>query len=81
MSQFDKAWEKFNRVPIPKDITFEDIKYIAEHFGFEIVHDGKHGIKVRYRPLNIKIPIPIHGKTIGVAYIAEIKKAINRISD
>lgn len=80
MSQFDKAWEKFVRIPIPKDITFEELTFIVNHFGFEIQNDGKH-VKVRHRQANIRIPIPIHGKTVGPAYIKQVKEAISSIKE
>ena len=80
MSQFDKAWEKFNRIPIPKDITFEELLFIVKHFNFEVQNDGKH-VKVRHKESGIKIPIPIHGKTVGPVYIKQVKDAINIINE
>ena len=80
MSQFDKAWKKFNRTPRPKDITFEEVMFIANHFDFEVQTDGKH-VKVRHKETGIKIPIPIHGKTVGPVYIKQVKDAINTLNE
>lgn len=80
MSQFEKAWEKLNRKPTPTDITFSELKCIAEKFGFEVEKRGKH-VKLRHRESGIKIPIPIHGKTVGFAYIEQVKEAINKIKE
>ncbi len=82
MSQFEKAWEKFNRVPVPKDITIDDLKYITEHFGMTLeTGGGKHGVRLRYRELGIKIPIPIHGNNIKAVYVLQVKNAIKEIEN
>lgn len=80
MSQFEKAWKKFNRCPIPCDISFTELQYVAQHFGFETLNDGKH-VKLRLKSLGIKIPIPIHGKTVQAVYIKQVKEAINKLSE
>lgn len=80
MSQFDKAWKKFTRIPIPKDITFEELMFIAKHFNFEVQNDGKH-VKIRHKESGVKIPIPIHGKTVGPVYIKQVKDAINELNE
>lgn len=82
MSQEEKALKKFFRIPTPNDITIDELKYVVESYGMEMeMGKGKHGVKVRYRPKNIKIPIPIHGKTIQEVYIKQIKNAINEIDE
>ncbi len=82
MSQFEKAWEKFNRVPIPKDITLDELKYIVEHFGMTVKGGGGgHGVGIRFAALGIRIPIPIHGNIIDPVYIKQVKNAINEIID
>ncbi len=80
MSQFDKAWDHFNSKPIPRDITFDELKYIVEHFGFEIENDGKH-VKIKHNDSGAKIPIPIHGKTVQYVYIKQVKEAINKLNN
>ena len=82
MSQLEKALEKFFRTPEPKDITVDELKCVVEHYGMIMeIGKGKHGVKIRYRPKNIKIPIPIHGKEVQVVYIKQIKNAINEITE
>lgn len=80
MTQFDKALEKFNRKPIPNDITYSELFYIVKKYGFEVdVGKGKRTCKVQYKKLGIKIPIPIHGNVVKEAYIEQVKRAIERV--
>lgn len=76
MSQFEKAWEKFNRVPIPNDITLHELKYIIEHFGMVLENRGKHGWGVRCKEIGIIIPIPYHSGPTKPVYIKQVKEAI-----
>lgn len=80
MSQFEKAMEKLNRKPVPNDITYPELFNILTKLGFEIDKgQGKHPWKVRYKKLGIRIPIPVHGKTVPEAYIEQVKLAIDRV--
>lgn len=82
LSQFEKAWKKFNRKPIPNDITYDELFYIVTKFGFEVDKgDGKHPLKIRYRKLGIKLPIPVHGNHVKEAYIQEVKRAIEQVQE
>ena len=73
MGAFEKRYAKFCRKPIPNDITFDDIEVIAKHFGCEIATGGNHSKKIVHRPSGTVIPIPMHGKHIGEAYIKQLK--------
>lgn len=81
MSTFEKRLEKFNRVPVPNDITFEDVEAIASHYNCVVLNGGKHGFKIAYKPLGIIIPIPRHGNTVEEAYIRELKKLFLKIQE
>lgn len=81
MGQFEKLYEKFQRKPIPNDITFDELKVIAEHYGCIVVSGGKHSKKIVYEPLGTVIPIPMHGKTVKEAYIKEVKNLIDQIKE
>ena len=73
MSTFDKMYKKFCRKPIPNDITFDEIETISKHFGCIVESGGKHSKKIIHPPTGTVIPIPMHGKHVGEAYIKELK--------
>jgi len=81
MGNFEKRYKKFTRKPIPNDITFDDVEVIARHFGCIIDSGGKHSKKVVYPPLGRVIPIPMHGKSIGEAYVKELKELFFEIEE
>lgn len=81
MGQFEKMYAKFQRKPIPNDITFEELEVIASHFGCIVKSGGKHSKKIIYPPLGVVIPIPMHGKTVKEAYIKEVKELLSQIEE
>lgn len=79
MSTIEKRIEKFYKKPIPSDITFDDVEALASYFGCKIATGGKHSKKVVHIPSGTVIPIPIHGKTIGEAYVKQLKLLFDSI--
>ena len=79
MSQIEKRLKKFYRIPVPNDITFDDVKVLAEYFGCKVVTGGNHSQKVVHKESGTVIPIPMHGKTVKEAYIKELKKLFDSI--
>lgn len=80
MSKEEKAWARFCRVPIPNDITFAEIEQLAKKMGCQVSSGGKHTIIV-YKPLGAVIPVPRHGKTVGEAYIKQLKDLFYAIKE
>ena len=81
MSTIEKRIKKFYRKPIPNDITFEDVEALARHLGCIVKTGGKHGTKIAHVPSGTVIPIPIHGNTIGEAYIEKLKNLFDSIKE
>ena len=82
MSTLQKAIDKFFRIPIPNDITYDEFFLIAKHFGFErVTGNGGHGVAIRHTQTHKKIPIPIHGNTVKEAYIKQLKDAVAEIDE
>ncbi|MGN1157349.1 MAG: type II toxin-antitoxin system HicA family toxin [Agathobacter sp.] len=79
MSTFEKRYQKFCRKPIPNDITFEEVETIAKHFGC-IVEAGSNHMKIIHPPSGTVIPIPRHKKSVGEAYIKQLKKLFESIN-
>lgn len=79
MSQIEKRLKKFYRKPIPNDITFDDVRVLAEYFGCIVVTGGNHIQKIVHKESGTVIPIPIHGKTVKEAYIKELKLLFDSI--
>lgn len=83
MTTIDKRIEKFYKKPIPNDITYSEMRAVAEYYGCIVENSGrsKHSLHVIYPPLGISIPIPVHGKTVKEAYIKELKKLFEKIKE
>ena len=80
MSTIDKRLKKLYKKPVPNDITFEEIEAIAQYLGCNVVSGGNH-MKVVYVATGTVIPIPRHGKTIGEAYIKQLKILFDSIME
>ena len=78
MSKIEKVHKKFYKKPIPNDITFEEMETLMKHYGCEIVYGGNHP-KVVHRESGTIIPVPKHGKTIGEAYVKQLKDLLDII--
>lgn len=76
MSKREKILLRFLEKLVRTDITFEEVKKVANILDAEILIGGKHSIHFVYRKTNTLIPIPIHGKNIGAAYVKQIAKII-----
>lgn len=81
MSTIEKRIKKFYRKPIPNDITFEDVEVLASYYGCTVVAGGKHSKKVVHIPTGTVIPIPMHGKNIGEAYVKQLKDLFDQIKE
>ena len=81
MGTIEKRIKKFYRKPIPNDITFDDVEALANYFGCIIATGGNHSKKVVHKESGTVIPIPIHGKHIGEAYVKELKQLFDSIKE
>lgn len=73
MSTLTKSLDRFNKRPIPNDITFAEVEQLARYFGCQIIQGGKH-TKVAHKESGTIIPIPRHGKYVGEAYVKQLKQ-------
>lgn len=80
MSAIDKKLKKFYKKPIPNDITFDEVESLAKYFGCSVVGGGNH-MKVIHKPSGTVIPVPRHGKTVGEAYIKQLKNLFDLIRE
>lgn len=78
MSKIEKLKAKLFRKPVPNDITFNEVKTLAEHYGCIIEGGGNHTKIVHVKTGNI-IPIPRHDKTVKEAYIKDLKELFEQI--
>lgn len=76
MSKEEKLINKFLEKPVRTDITFDEVKKLAKIIDAEILVGGKHSFHFVYKNTNTLIPIPVHGKTVGAAYVNQITKVI-----
>ncbi len=80
MSTVKKRLEKFYKKPIPNDITFEEVEVLAQYFGCIVIGGGNH-MKVIHKASGTVIPVPRHGKTVGEAYIKQLKILFDTIKE
>ena len=76
MSKNEKLLSKFLERPIRTDITLDEVKKLAKIIGAEILIGGRHSVHFVDRKSNTVIPIPVHGNTVGAAYINQIAKVL-----
>ena len=81
MSQIEKLINKLNSKPVPNDISFNEIKKLAEYFGCKVLTGGNHQIRIADKESGTVIPIPRHGKHVPEAYIIELKNLFNEINN
>ena len=80
MSKIEKLIDRFYKVPIPNDITYEEIEKLANYFGCIVKkNSGRHSLHIAYPQLGIVIPIPVHGKEVKEAYIKQLKELFDMI--
>ena len=79
MSSIDKLIEKFYSKPIRNDITLNEVKRLAAHFGCEVLTGGNHQIRIVHKESSTIIPLPCHGNCIKEAYIKELKALFDLI--
>lgn len=80
MSQLQKLIAKFYSKPIRNDITFAEVETLAAAYGCIVKSGGKH-MRVVHIPSGSVIPIPRHGKTVGEAYIKQLKDLFDSIGE
>ena len=83
MTAIEKKIQKFYKKPVPNDITYAEMKAVAEYYGCIVENSrrSKHSFHVIYPSLGVSIPIPVHGKTVKEAYIRELKKLFEKIKE
>lgn len=81
MSSIQKRINKFYSKPIPNDISFDDVKALAAYYGCIIKTGGNHSQRIVHVPSGTVIPIPMHGKYVGEAYVKELKKLFDSIKE
>lgn len=80
MSSFEKLKKKFKKKPVPNDLTLRDVEILAGHYGCRIANGGKHVQLVSDDP-RVRIPIPLHGKFIGEAYVKQLAELFAQLDE
>ena len=79
MSQIQKLIDKLNSKPTPNDMTFDELAKIAKHYGCDTESRGNHQRAIVHDASGTVIPIPSHGKHVGVAYVRQGKELLASI--
>ena len=79
MSKLEKLKSKLFEKPCRNDMTFEEIEKLARAYGCEVRIGGRHSYHIVHRPTGTVIPIPVHGSTVGEAYVGELQKLFRNI--
>lgn len=78
VSKIQKLKEKFYSKPVRNDITFQEVETLAAAYGCIVKPGGKH-LRIAHIESGMIVPIPVHGKTVGEAYIRELKRLFDEI--
>ena len=79
MSQIQKLIDKLNSKPTPNDMSFDELAKIARYYGCDTESRGNHQRAIVHEETGTVIPIPCHGKHVGVAYIRQVKELFSSI--
>lgn len=84
MTKFEKALERIKT--IPKDFTYDEMKSLLEHLGFEEINKGKtSGSAVSFVRTKDKRVFMFHkphpGNIVKPYYIKELIKLLDEIGD
>lgn len=88
MTKFDTKKEKFFKTPVPKDISVDDVKYLAGRYGCDW-KDGANHSRVIFDPEKYSdcpipytsIQVPRHPGPVKPTYIAQLKQLFIQITD
>lgn len=80
LSRIQKLKKKFYEKPIRNDMTFDEIRVLAEAYGCVVRPGGKH-MRVVCPENGAIVPIPRHGKTVEEAYIKQLRDLFDSIGD
>ena len=79
LSKLEKLRRKLFEKPCRNDMTFEEIEKLARAYGCEVRVGGRHSYHIVHRSTGTVIPIPVHGSTVGEAYVGELQKLFRKI--
>jgi len=60
-------------------MTFNEICLMAKYYGCDVESGGKH-MHIVHAKTGTVIPIPRHGKSVGEAYIKQLKELFDEIA-
>lgn len=79
-----KLIEKFQKEPLPKDISLDELIRYLELFGFEIIKNRGKGSHCIAKHKNLARPFVIpskNGKTVSFVYLKELNKIIKNMEE
>lgn len=79
MSALEKRLEKFMKRPPPKDITLDEVAYIAVKLGFEISSGGKHPLRITHPDTQVVFPVPEKNGLVKSFYITKLQEWFNEM--
>lgn len=79
MSTIEKLKKKLNSKPIRNDMTIDEIKRLALHYGCVCHSGGKHPLIIADKQSGTVIPIPGHGSIVKEAYVKQVKDLFDTI--
>lgn len=74
MGKFEKAYARFMARPAPKDVTPEEVIYLAERLGFRVTSGGKHPIKITDDTSQTMFPVPVKNGIVKPFYISKLQE-------
>jgi hypothetical protein len=79
LSRLKKLLKKLYADPIPKDMTLEEIRYLAQHFGGIMKTGGEHPFKLIFPQIRESLSIPYHGKHVHPRYTGLFRDMVAKV--
>jgi len=79
-----KLIEKFQKEPLPKDISLDELIRYLELYGFEVIKNRGKGSHCIAKHKNLERPFTIpskNGKMVNFVYLKELNKIIKSMEE
>ncbi len=83
MAKIDKLYERFIKTPPLKDLTFDELQVLLEHFGFEKIEGSGSRVKFihRQKELTIFLHKPHPSNILKIYIIKQIQEILKGFKD
>lgn len=74
MGAFENRLARFMKRPAPKDITPEEVEYLASRLDCKVEPGGKHPLKITHPKTRQSFIVPVSKGLVKPFYISELQR-------